>query len=174
MFQICLCIRLPWLPLSEAKKVGFFTLPRASPHPSSCRNDTGQRSSNLRRAVVLWECIYRVVTAEPLTHQVLLVTRVVGVMALSKKGLWIGFDEDDIRVINRGNSLVFVPAAAFLQIFEQKWCMVVVTIWCWQLFSKLHCWCWIWHFFLFSRKSLLSELCNFSFYPFVLPVSNIS
>lgn len=79
---------------------------------------------------MLQECIYRVVTAEPLTHQVLLVTRVVGVMALSKKGLWIGFDEGDIRVINRGNSLVFVPAAAFLQIFEQKWCMVVVTVWC--------------------------------------------
>lgn len=73
------------------------------------------------------------------------------------------------------NHLVFfLGVAAFLQIFEQKWSLSMATVLLWLLFSKLHWLCWIWCFFLFSRKGLLSKLCNFGFYPFALPVSNIS
>lgn len=73
------------------------------------------------------------------------------------------------------NLLVFfLGVAASLQIFEQKWSLSMATVLLWLLFSKLHWLCWIWCFLLFSRKGPLSKLCNFSFYPFALPVSNIS
>ena len=154
----------------------FFILLRAGCHPSSCRHGTGQKTSNQRGADVLLECAYyflhpnihcRAINAECVTslwarwYCLKRVSKLVSIRLTCGK--------------TRANSLVFfLGVAAFLQIFEQKWSLAMVTALFWLLFSKLRWLCWVWCFFLFSRKSLLSKLCNFSFWPFALPVSNIS
>lgn len=50
-------------------------------------------------------------------------------MILSKKGVSVGFNKADIHGKNSANNFVFfLGAAAFLQIFEQKWSLALVTV----------------------------------------------